>query len=54
MSYDTSNSSSYRYSGEVLPLILREKLQQKSRATDNYSSLAAGINSFQPEIARAD
>jgi hypothetical protein len=52
MSYDTSKSSSNRYSGEVLPLILREKLQQKSGATDDYSSLAAGIDSFQPEIAR--
>jgi hypothetical protein len=52
MSYNTSNSSSNHYSGEVLPLILREKLQQKSRATDDYSSLAAGIDSSQPEIAR--
>jgi hypothetical protein len=51
MSCNMSNCSSNRYSGEVLPLILREKLQQKSRATDDSSS-AAGIDSFQPEIAR--
>jgi hypothetical protein len=51
MSYNTSNSSSNRYSGEVLPLILREKLQQKSGATDDSSS-AGGIDSFKPEIAR--
>jgi hypothetical protein len=48
MSYNTSNSSSNRYSGEVLPLILREKLQQKSGATDDSSS-SADIDSCQPE-----
>jgi hypothetical protein len=52
MSCNMSNCSSNRYSGEVLPLILREKLQQKSGAIDDYSSLAAGIDSCQPERAR--
>jgi hypothetical protein len=49
MSYLTSKSN--RCSGEVLPLILREKLQQKrSGASDDSSS--ANIGSCGPEIAR--
>jgi hypothetical protein len=54
MSYNTSNSSSNRFSGEVLPLILREKLQQKrSGASEDSSSVNYGIiASCQPEIGR--
>jgi hypothetical protein len=54
MSYNTSNSSSNSFSGEVLPLILREKLQQKRSGASDDSSSATGskIGSCQPEIAR--
>jgi hypothetical protein len=52
MSYNTSNSN--RFSGEVLPLILREKLQQKrSGASDDSSSANNNTGSCQPEIAIA-
>jgi hypothetical protein len=52
MSYNTSNSSSNRFSGEVLPLILREKLQQKSGASADSSTVNTGIGSCQPKIGR--
>ena len=52
MSYNTSTSSSNRFSGEVLPLILRAKLQQKSGASEDSSKANTDIASIKPEIGR--
>jgi hypothetical protein len=44
MSYNTSNSSSNRFSGEVLPLILREKLQQKRSGASDDDTSSRGLS----------